>query len=115
MKIVRWGLLGAGWIATKAIVPAMNAAADTIVQGVASRDLSRSQALNPVTIHQSYEELISDRLVDAVYISLPNHLHFQWTVAALKSGKHVLCEKPFAMNAAEVEIMVQAARDNDRL
>ena len=115
MKTVRWGLLGAGWIATKAIVPAMNAAADTIVQGVASRDLSRSQALNPVTIHQSYEELISDRLVDAVYISLPNHLHFQWTVAALKSGKHVLCEKPFAMNAAEVEIMVQAARDNDRL
>lgn len=115
MKNVRWGLLGAGWIATKAIVPAMNAAADTIVQSVASRDLNRAQALNPITFHQSYEELIVDPLIDAVYISLPNHLHFQWTVAALKAGKHVLCEKPFAMNAAEVEIMVQAARDNDRL
>jgi D-xylose 1-dehydrogenase (NADP+, D-xylono-1,5-lactone-forming) len=115
MKIVRWGLLGAGWIATKAIVPAMNAAADTIVQSVASRDLSRAQALNPITIHLSYEELINDPLVDAVYISLPNHLHFQWTVAALKAGKHVLCEKPFAMNTAEVEMMIKAARESDRL
>ena len=115
MKSVRWGLLGAGWIATKAIVPAMHSAVDTIVHSVASRDLNRAQALNPITIHQCYEELIVDPLIDAVYISLPNHLHFQWTVAALKSGKHVLCEKPFAMNAAEVEIMVQTARDNDRL
>ncbi len=93
----------------------MHSAADTIVQSVASRDLNRPQALNPITIHQSYEALIVDPLIDAVYISLPNHLHFQWTVAALKAGKHVLCEKPFAMNTAEVEIMVQAARDNDRL
>ncbi|MEI7629884.1 MAG: Gfo/Idh/MocA family oxidoreductase [Actinomycetes bacterium] len=115
MKSVRWGLLGAGWIATKAIVPAMHSAADTIVQSVASRDLNRAQALNPITIHQSYEALIVDPLIDAVYISLPNHLHFQWTVAALKAGKHVLCEKPFAMNTAEVEIMVQTARDSDRL
>jgi len=115
MKSVRWGLLGAGWIATKAIVPAMHSAADTIVQSVASRDLNRAQALNPITVHQSYEELINDPLVDAVYISLPNHLHCQWTVAALKAGKHVLCEKPFAMNTAEVEIMVQTARENDRL
>jgi predicted dehydrogenase len=115
MKSVRWGLLGAGWIATKAIVPAMHSAADTIVQSVASRDLNRAQALNPITIHQSYEELIVDPLIDAVYISLPNHLHFQWTVAALKAGKHVLCEKPFAMNSAEVEIMVQTARESDRL
>ncbi len=115
MKNIRWGLLGAGWIATRAIVPAMHSAADTIVQSVASRDLNRAQALNPITVHQSYEELINDPLVDAVYISLPNHLHCQWTVAALKAGKHVLCEKPFAMNTAEVEIMVQTARENDRL
>ncbi len=77
--------------------------------------MNRAQALNPITIHQSYEALIVDPLIDAVYISLPNHLHFQWTVAALKAGKHVLCEKPFAMNTAEVEIMVQTARDSDRL
>ncbi len=115
MTSIRWGLLGAGWIATRALAPAMHAANDTIVQAVASRDTKRSEALNPITIHQSYEALINDPLVDAVYISLPNHLHCKWTVAALNAGKHVLCEKPFAMNTAEVEIMIQAARDNDRL
>ena len=115
MTNTRWGLLGAGWIATKAIAPAMHAASDAIVQAVASRDSARSRALNPVTIHESYEALINDPLVDAVYISLPNHLHCQWSVAALKAGKHVLCEKPFAMNSSEVELMVKAARENDRL
>ncbi len=93
----------------------MHAATDTIVQGVASRDTERAQALNPITVHQSYEDLINDPSVDAVYISLPNHLHCQWTVAALNAGKHVLCEKPFAMNAAEIKLMVEAARSNDRL
>ena len=115
MKSIRWGLIGAGWIATKAIAPAMHAANDTIVQAVASRDVNRAQALNPVTVYQSYEALINDPSVDAVYISLPNHLHCQWTVAALNAGKHVLCEKPFAMNVGEVEMMITAARKNDRL
>ncbi|ASY28031.1 dehydrogenase [Candidatus Planktophila limnetica] len=115
MKSTRWGLIGAGWIATRTIAPAMHAATDTIVQGVASRDTERAQALNPITVHQSYEDLINDPSVDAVYISLPNHLHCQWTVAALNAGKHVLCEKPFAMNAAEIKLMVEAARSNDRL
>ena len=115
MTQTRWGLIGAGWITTKAIAPAMHAASDTIIQAVASRDLNRAEALNPVTAYESYEALISDPLVDAVYISLPNHLHCQWTVAALNAGKHVLCEKPFAMNVAEIELMILAARDNDRL
>ncbi len=115
MRNIRWGLIGAGWIATKAIAPAMHTAADTIVQGVASRDLKRAQALNPVTTHSSYEALINDPLVDAVYISLPNHMHCFWSVAALNAGKHVLCEKPFAMNVSEVKSMAQAARDKDRL
>ena len=115
MKSTRWGLIGAGWIATRTIAPAMHAATDTIVQGVASRDTERAQALNPIKVHQSYEDLINDPSVDAVYISLPNHLHCQWTVAALSAGKHVLCEKPFAMNVAEIKLMVEAARSNDRL
>lgn len=115
MTSTRWGLLGAGWIATKAIAPAMHAASGAIVQAVASRDSARSRALNPLTIHESYEALINDPLVDAIYISLPNHLHCQWSVAALKAGKHVLCEKPFAMNSSEVELMVKTARENDRL
>jgi predicted dehydrogenase len=115
VKDTRWGLIGAGWIATTAIAPAMHAAENTVIQAVASRDPERSRALNPITVHESYEALINDPLVDAVYISLPNHLHCEWTVKALKAGKHVLCEKPFAMNVAEVELMVQAAKDCDRL
>ena len=115
MTTIRWGLIGAGWIANKAIAPAIHAASGAIVQAVASRDPERSRALNPVTVHESYQALINDPLVDAVYISLPNHLHCQWSVAALNAGKHVLCEKPFAMNSIEVELMVKAARGNDRL
>ena len=115
MKTTRWGLIGAGWIATKAIAPAMHAQPNAIVQAVASGDPKRAQLLNPITIHNSYEALINDPLVDAVYISLPNHLHCEWIVKALKAGKHVLCEKPFALNLSEVESMVQAARENNRL
>ena len=115
MKQTRWGLLGAGWIATKTIAPAMHASSETIVQAVASRDQKRAQALNPISIYETYDELINDPLVDAVYISLPNHLHCEWTVKALKAGKHVLCEKPFAMNLAEVELMVKTARESDLL
>ena len=115
MRETRWGLIGAGWIATTAIAPAMQAAENTVIQGVASRDPERSRALNPITVHESYEALINNPLVDAVYISLPNHLHCEWTIKALKAGKHVLCEKPFAMNMAEVELMIQTAKDCDRL
>jgi D-xylose 1-dehydrogenase (NADP+, D-xylono-1,5-lactone-forming) len=115
LKSTRWGLIGAGWIATKTIAPAMHASNEAIIQAVASRDLERARALNPISVYQSYEDLINDPLVDAVYISLPNHLHCEWTIKALKAGKHVLCEKPFAMNLAEVEMMVEAARQSDRL
>ena len=115
MKNTRWGLIGAGWIATTAIAPAMQAAENTVIQAVASRDKERSKALNPITVHETYDELLNDPLVDAVYISLPNHLHCEWTVKALKAGKHVLCEKPFAMNTAEVELMIQTAQECGRL
>ena len=115
MKTTRWGLIGAGWIATKAIAPAMHAQPNAILQGVASSDPKRAQLLNPITIHNTYEALINDPLVDAVYISLPNHLHCEWSVKALNAGKHVLCEKPFALNLSEVETMVQAARENNRV
>ena len=115
MKDTRWGLIGAGWIATTAIAPAMHAAENTVIQAVASRDKERSKALNPITVHETYDALLSNPLVDAVYISLPNHLHCEWTVKALRAGKHVLCEKPFAMNTAEVELMIQTAQECDRL
>jgi predicted dehydrogenase len=115
VKSTRWGLLGAGWIATKAIAPAMHNSSQVILQAVASRDPSRAKSLNPVTIHQSYQSLLEDPLVDAVYISLPNHLHSEWTIKALEAGKHVLCEKPFAINLAQAQSMVAAAQKSDRL
>jgi predicted dehydrogenase len=115
VKQTRWGLIGAGWIVTKTIAPAMHASGEAIVQAVASRDQKRAQVLDPISIYETYDELINDPLVDAVYISLPNHLHCEWTVKALKAGKHVLCEKPFAMNLAEVELMVKTARESGLL
>lgn len=115
MTSTRWGLIGAGWIATKTIAPAMHASSEAVVQAVASRDVQRAQALDPISVYQDYEALINDPLVEAIYISLPNHLHCEWTIKALKAGKHVLCEKPFAMNLAEVEMMVEAAKQSNRL
>ena len=112
---IRWGFLGASWIASTALAPAVRNASNSFLQGVASRDPKRSKALEPLTVHNSYDELLADPQVDAVYISLANHLHSEWSIKALNAGKHVLCEKPFASNAAEVRLMIDAAAANDRL
>jgi predicted dehydrogenase len=82
---------------------------------VASRDVVRSQSLEPEEIHTSYEDLLSDPNVDAVYISLANDQHCNWSIKALNAGKHVLCEKPIAMNAIEARSMADSAQANDRL
>ena len=112
---IRWGFLGASWIATTALAPAVHNASNSILQAVASRDPKRSRALQPTTVHNSYDQLLADPRVDAVYISLANHLHCEWSTKALSAGKHVLCEKPFASNPAEVQLMIDAAVANDRL
>ena len=112
---IRWGFLGAGSIATKALRPAVFAAQNATLYAVASRDVARSQSLEPEKIHTSYENLLSDPDVDAVYISLANDQHCNWSIKALNAGKHVLCEKPIAMNANEARSMADAAKANDRL
>lgn len=112
---VRWGFIGAGYVASRAMRPAVHAANGAILHAVASRDAKRSAELEPVVVHQSYRALIDDPNVDAVYISLTNVQHKEWVVAALEAGKHVLCEKPLAMNAEEVRTMQAAARRNGRL
>jgi predicted dehydrogenase len=112
---IRWGFLGAGWIATKALAPAVHNASNATLYAVASRDSQRSADLNPTKVYSSYEELLSDPLVDAVYISLTNDVHCEWSIKALNAGKHVLCEKPLAMDANQVESMIQAASANQRL
>jgi D-xylose 1-dehydrogenase (NADP+, D-xylono-1,5-lactone-forming) len=112
---IRWGFLGAGSIATKALRPAVFAAQNATLYAVASRDVARSQSLEPEKIHTSYEDLLNDPDVEAVYISLANDQHCNWSIKALNAGKHVLCEKPIAMNANEARSMADATKANDRL
>ena len=112
---IRWGFLGASWVASTALVPAVAAANNATLHAVASRDPERSQKLNPLKVHATYENLISDPDIDTVYISLANHLHLEWATKALNAGKHVLCEKPLATSHAEAKQMADAAAANDRL
>jgi predicted dehydrogenase len=107
---VRWGVLGAARIATRKVIPAMQRGAWSHVAAIASRDRARADdaahALGLPTVYESYEELLADPEIDAVYIPLPNHLHVPWTVRAAEAGKHVLCEKPIGLNAAEAEQLI---------
>jgi predicted dehydrogenase len=112
---IKWGFLGASWVASTALVPAVTAANNATLFAVASRDPQRSQKLNPTKVHATYEDLIADPEVDAVYISLANHLHLEWATKALTAGKHVLCEKPLATSHAEAKLMADAAVANDKL
>ena len=111
---IRWGFLGAGYVASRAMAPAVHRAEGARLQGVASRDAERSRALEPVAVFDSYEQLIESQDIDAVYISLTNSQHVYWGIEALSAGKHVLCEKPLAMSADEVERMHRAALDAGR-
>jgi predicted dehydrogenase len=110
---LRWGILGAAKIAREWVAPALHASARNRVAAVASRDADRAAALAApygAAVHTSYEALLADREIDAVYIPLPNHAHVEWTEKVLAAGKHVLCEKPIALAAAEVDRLI-AARD----
>jgi predicted dehydrogenase len=111
---IKWGFLGASWVASTALVPAIADANNATLYAVASRDPKRSEKLNPTKVHATYEDLISDPQVDAVYISLANHLHLEWATKALNAGKHVLCEKPLATSHAEAKLMADAAIANDK-
>lgn len=111
---IRWGFLGAGWIATRAMAPAVHAAQGARLHAVASRSADRSAALEPDVVHSSYDRLIEDPSVDAVYICLANHQHLEWAIRALEAGKHVLCEKPLGCDAGEARRMADAAAHAER-
>ncbi|MBK9178633.1 MAG: Gfo/Idh/MocA family oxidoreductase [Acidimicrobiales bacterium] len=112
---LRWGILSTARIARQKVVPGMHAAPSCVVVAIASRDRARAgraaAELGIPTAHGSYEALLADPEVDAVYVPLPNHLHAQWTIAAARAGKHVLCEKPLAVTSAEAARMVEACED----
>ncbi|HEY8665188.1 MAG TPA: Gfo/Idh/MocA family oxidoreductase [Tepidisphaeraceae bacterium] len=115
---LRWGILGTGNIA-KQFSTGVNASARGQLAGVGSRSADAAAAFaanyHIPAAHGSYDALLADRTVDAVYISLPNSLHRQWTIQALRAGKHVLCEKPFAANAAEAQEMFDVADKAGRM
>ena len=108
-----WGVLGAARIAGGAVLPAIAASSNGRVVAIASRDSQRAQQMAEGFAARaigSYDALLADPEVDAVYIPLVNSDHKPWTLRALEAGKHVLCEKPLAMNAAEAEEMAAAAK-----
>jgi predicted dehydrogenase len=104
-KKVEWGVLGVAHIAVKKVIPAMQRGEWSQVLAIASRDLSKAQrAAEQLGIRKaygSYEELLADPEVEAIYIPLPNHLHVPWSIRAAEAGKHVLCEKPVSLTAEE--------------
>jgi xylose dehydrogenase (NAD/NADP) len=108
---IRWGFLGAGNIATVALAPAVHAATGAELWAAAARDPQRAAGLRPEVVHETYDALVADPNVDAVYISLSNEAHLPWTLAALAAGKHVLCEKPLCLTAAEVDQIASAQGD----
>ena len=120
-KKLRWGVLGGAKIAVEKVIPAMQRSASVEMVGIASRDLGRAQAaaqkLGLPKAYASYEDLLADPTIEAVYNPLPNHLHVPWSIKALEAGKHVLCEKPIALSSAEAETLVAAgaARPKQKL
>src|ERR1700686_2507152 len=107
---VKWGVLGAASIAVRKVVPGMRQGEHCDVAAIASRDIAKARAaaatLKIGKAYGSYEELLADPEIEAIYNPLPNHLHVPWSIKAMEAGKHVLCEKPIALDAAEARTLL---------
>src|SRR5690625_4840395 len=113
MKQVQWGILSTAGIAQKELIPAFERATNAKVSAIAtSSDLDKATMVanqfHIEKVYGSYEELLADAEIDAVYIPLPNHLHKKWVIEAARKGKHILCEKPAALNTDEALEMREA-------
>jgi predicted dehydrogenase len=108
---VRWGILGVASIAVRRAIPAMQNGQWSEIAAIASRDLRKAEeaarSFGVPQAYGSYEQLLADRSIEAIYNPLPNHLHVPWTAKAAEAGKHVLCEKPLALNAAEARTLLE--------
>jgi xylose dehydrogenase (NAD/NADP) len=112
LEKVRWGFIGAGQIAKTALYPALLNSKEGEIYAVGAKDRERGLALSPSgLVYTDYEELLADPKVEAIYISLPNSLHIEWSIKAMRAGKHVLCEKPVAMNVAELKEAIAVANE----
>src|SRR5262249_38489237 len=109
-----WGILGCARITRRGLVPGIRASSSGVLHALASRDPATARTwaaeFDIPRAHDSYEALLADPEVDAVYIPLPNELHRPWVTAAADAGKHVLCEKPLALDAREAAAMVEHCR-----
>src|ERR1700674_2355566 len=114
MQKVRWGVLSTADIGTGQVIPAMQQGTYCEMAAIASRSLEKAQGaaaqLGIPKAYGSYEELLADPEIDAIYNPMPNHLHVPWSIKALQAGKHVLCEKPIALTAAEAQTLVDAGK-----
>ena len=117
--IVQWGVLGTALIATGKVIPGMQRCTHAHIAAIASRDQAKAEdvaaRMGIPHAYGSYEALLADPAIEAVYNPLPNHLHVPWTIRAMEAGKHVLCEKPIALSAAEAEQLVDARRRTGKL
>jgi predicted dehydrogenase len=115
---VQWGVLGVASIARRKVIPAMQQGKYSEIAAIASRDLGKAREaagkLGIAKAYGSYEELLADPEIEAIYNPLPNHLHVPWSITALEAGKHVLCEKPISLNVAEAQRLL-AARDRTKM
>jgi predicted dehydrogenase len=110
---VNWGILGNAWIARDFIIPAMERAPNCRFYAIASRRELSPKYLPDVKHYIGYEDLLDDPGVDAVYIPLPNSMHCEWSIKAMRKGKHVLCEKPIALNEQQCNDMIREAGANN--
>ncbi|MBO9203416.1 MULTISPECIES: Gfo/Idh/MocA family protein [Niastella] len=119
MNKVRWGILSTAKIAREKVIPAMQQSPYCEITAIASRNKEQAQEaagkLGIPVVYGSYEELLSDPNIDAVYIPLPNHMHVEWAMKAIQADKHVLCEKPIALSAEQATELLQTAQQHPNL
>ena len=117
MEKIRWGILSTAKIGLTQVIPAMQLGEFSEVIAISSRSLDKAEvaasSLGLERAYGSYEALLEDPDVDAIYNPLPNNMHLEWTVKAMKAGKHVLCEKPMAVNAVQVQKIIDKAKKNN--
>jgi predicted dehydrogenase len=119
MKKIRWGILSTAKIGREKVIPALQKSQFCRVDAICSRNLDQAKKtaalLNIEKAYGSYEELLNDPDIDAVYIPLPNHLHVEWSIKAMAAGKHVLCEKPIGLTASDATKLLKAVQENPGL